>query len=171
MKKLFNIFNKFYYRMISPNLFASKVGVVYGNNCKFRTKKFGTEPYLIKTGNNVHTASGVVFLTHDGGVHCLRNLYDNLHDVDLFGKIEIGNNVFIGQNAVILYNTKIGDNVIIGANSLVKGIIQNNSVYAGSPAKFISSMEHYLEKNIDKLHHTKKLSSEEKKKYLERINL
>jgi acetyltransferase-like isoleucine patch superfamily enzyme len=52
-------------------------------------------------------------------------------------KIIIGNHVWIGWKSTILYNTEIGDGSIIGANSLVKGIIPNNCIAAGSPAKVI----------------------------------
>ena len=33
----------------------------------------------------------------------------------------IGNNVFIGMNAIILMGTNIGNNSIVGAGSVVKG--------------------------------------------------
>lgn len=49
--------------------------------------------------------------------------------------IIIGNNVFIGANCIILPGTIIHENVIIGAGSVVKGEIDENSIYAGLPAK------------------------------------
>lgn len=52
----------------------------------------------------------------------------------------IGNNVWIGANAVILHGVTIGDNSIIGANSVVNKNVKPNSVYAGSPAKFIKKV-------------------------------
>ena len=63
------------------------------------------------------------------------------------GRVKIGNNVFIGAETVILPNVTIGDNVIVGANSTVTHSLSKNSVYAGNPAKKISSMEDFLEKN------------------------
>ena len=56
------------------------------------------------------------------------------------GDIIIGNNVFIGAQSVILPGTEIGDNVIIGANSVVKGKLDANHFYAGSPCKRIKSL-------------------------------
>lgn len=51
--------------------------------------------------------------------------------------IEIGENVFIGCNCLILKGTKIGDNSTIGAGSVISGIIPANCVAAGNPAKVI----------------------------------
>jgi carbonic anhydrase/acetyltransferase-like protein (isoleucine patch superfamily) len=51
--------------------------------------------------------------------------------------VQIGNNVFIGANCVILPGTKISDNVVIGASSLVRGILEGNAIYAGNPCRQI----------------------------------
>ena len=59
------------------------------------------------------------------------------------GKIVIGNNCFIGYNAVILKNTEIGDNCIIGARAIVKGKVPSGTVWAGCPAKQICTIEDY----------------------------
>ena len=49
--------------------------------------------------------------------------------------IEIGDNVFIGMNSIILMGSHIGNNVIIGAGSVVSGNIPDNSVVGGSQPK------------------------------------
>ena len=54
-------------------------------------------------------------------------------------KIIIGNHVWIGQDATILYNTNIGGGSIIGAKSLVKGTFPNNCVIGGNPARLIKN--------------------------------
>lgn len=46
--------------------------------------------------------------------------------------VKIGNNVWIGENAVILAGTEIGDGCIIGANSIIKGTIPTNSMVVGT---------------------------------------
>ncbi|HUG39955.1 MAG TPA: acyltransferase [Longimicrobiales bacterium] len=51
--------------------------------------------------------------------------------------VEIGNNVFIGANCVILPGTKIPDNVVIGAGSVVRGELDADCIYAGAPARKI----------------------------------
>lgn len=49
----------------------------------------------------------------------------------------IGSYCFIGAGVVILGGTEVEDNVVVGANSVVRGILNSDSIYAGSPAKFL----------------------------------
>lgn len=49
-------------------------------------------------------------------------------------QVIIGNNVWIGENVVILPGTNIGDGCIIGANSVVNTKIAHNSIAVGAPA-------------------------------------
>lgn len=51
--------------------------------------------------------------------------------------VEIGDDVWIGCGCTLLPGTKIGSGSIIGANSLVKGIIPENVIAVGNPAKVI----------------------------------
>ena len=50
---------------------------------------------------------------------------------------EIGNDVWIGRNVVILPGVKIDDGVVIGAGSVVTHDLKSYSVYGGVPARFI----------------------------------
>ena len=56
-------------------------------------------------------------------------------DLPLKGDTEIGNDVWIGQNALILPGVHIGDGAIIGANSVVGGDIEPYTIVAGNPAR------------------------------------
>ena len=58
-------------------------------------------------------------------------------DMQLRGDTVIGNDVWIGQNAVILPGVHIGDGAIIGANSVVGRNIEPYTVVAGNPARQI----------------------------------
>lgn len=51
--------------------------------------------------------------------------------------VVIGNDVWIGENVVILGGVKIGDGAIIGANSIVTKNIEPYSINVGNPAKKI----------------------------------
>ena len=58
-------------------------------------------------------------------------------DMPLRGDTVIGNDVWIGQNAVILPGVHIGDGAIIGANSVVGSDIATYTIVAGNPARVI----------------------------------
>lgn len=120
-------------------------GMKIGKNVRIMSKvDFGSEPYLITIGDNVTLSVGVLFSTHDGGAFVLRNLKEMKNkDINTFGEIKIGNNVFVGAYSVILPNVTIGDNVVIGAGSVVTKSIPSNCVAAGVPCKKIMSLEEY----------------------------
>ena len=58
-----------------------------------------------------------------------------LEDLPLKGDTVIGNDVWIGQNAVLLPGVHIGDGAIIGANSIVGSSVDPYTIVAGNPAK------------------------------------
>ena len=60
-----------------------------------------------------------------------------LSDLPLKGDTVIGNDVWIGQNAVILPGVHIGDGAIIGANSVVGSDVEPYTIVVGNPAKVL----------------------------------
>ena len=56
-------------------------------------------------------------------------------DLPLRGDTVIGNDVWIGQNAVILPGVHIGDGAIIGANSVVGRDVAPYTIVTGNPAR------------------------------------
>ena len=56
-------------------------------------------------------------------------------DMPFKGDTVIGNDVWIGQNAVILPGVHIGDGAIIGANSVVGSDVDPYTIVVGNPAK------------------------------------
>lgn len=115
------------------NRFLRRKGVKIGQNCKVHTVSFSTEPYLVEIGDNARITSGTIFITHDGAVNCFQDEIKG----GIFGKIKLGNNVFVGTNCIILLNTTIGNNCIIGAGSIVRGHFPDDSVIMGNPATVI----------------------------------
>ncbi len=109
-----------------------------------------TVPWLLKIGNNVRITEGVKILTHDYSWSVLKCYSSDVRDsgavLGAQSPVEIGDNVFIGMNTVITRGTKIGSNVIIGAGSVVTRECEDNSVYAGNPAKRIMSIEEFYSK-------------------------
>lgn len=60
----------------------------------------------------------------------------------------------------------IGDNVLIAAGSIVTKSIPSNSVVGGNPAKYICSIDNYLERNFQYNTNSKGLDIMEKKTLL-----
>ena len=69
--------------------------------------------------------------------------------------VSIGNNVWIGGNAVINPGVSIGDNSVIGSSSVVTKDIPDNVIAAGNPCKVLRGIN-----EEDKLYYYKKLKLE-----------
>lgn len=74
-------------------------------------------------GNNCNIATGVTIGQENRGKRR--------------GTPIIGNEVWIGTNAVIVGNIKIGNNVLIAPNSFVNFDVPSDSIVIGNPAKII----------------------------------
>lgn len=104
---------------------------------------FGSEPWLITLGRNVYITAGVTFITHDGGTLILRG---QVPDLEWTAPIDIGDDVYIGVQSIILPGVRIGSRSIVGAGSVVTSDVAPNSVVAGVPARRIQSVDEYLAK-------------------------
>ena len=124
--------------------YARFKGMAVGENCRIYTTTLGTEPWLIKIGNKVTITSGVRFLTHDGSTWLFN---DEKGRRELFKRIVVGNNVFIGINAIIMPGVIIEDNVIVAAGSVVTKSIPSGVIVGGNPARIIGDYKMH-EKNI-----------------------
>ena len=134
--------------------YLKKRGTLIGEdvtlNCKINA--FGTEPYLIKIGNECLLAADVRLITHDGGVDILnKNKYFGDKKMDKIAPVIIGNRVYIGTGAYIMPGVTIGDNVVIGAGAIVVRDIPDNSVAVGVPAKVIESIDEYYQYSIRRM--------------------
>jgi len=141
---------------------ARRMGVIVGSDCRFIDSSPGTfssEPYLIEIGNHV-SMTHVQFITHDGAVWVFRNKEP---DIEFFGRIVIGNNVFIGYGVTILLGTKIGDNSVVAAGAVVKGTFPDGVIIGGVPAKVLCTIEEYYQRNSKRFTHLRALHGNEKK--------
>ena len=82
---------------------------------------------------------------------------------DCFGKVKIGNNVYIGNNSLIMPGVTIGCNVLVAAGSVVTHSVPDNVVIGGNPARIISTFDDYYKKNEQFNVRTKGLNGKEKK--------
>ncbi len=152
----------FYIRGKKSFIFGS--GLTTGHACRFDLD--GTKQTLF-IGKNCEIGDNVHIVAHQKvtiGENCLmaskifisdtnHGTYDNSdphsdpntapNDRRLVTKpISIGNNVWIGENVVVLLGVTIGDGCIIGANSVVNRDIPAGTIAAGSPARVIKTYDY-----------------------------
>lgn len=130
-----------------PKLYAAAGGgITIGDNL-MAERNSSVEAYsggVIRLGNNVFLNSNVKIVARKSitiGDHVMIApnvcIYD--HDHDLHGsdvrnsyvadEIQIGNNVWIGANSVILRGTKLGDNSVVAAGSVVKENVEAGCLF------------------------------------------
>ena len=107
-------------------------GVEIGRNTMISLgAKIDVHKGRIIIGDNCLIAHGATILSHDGALRLISP------GADRAGTVVIGNNVFVGVNAIILRNVTIGDNSVIAAGAVVTKDVPAATVVAGNPAKVI----------------------------------
>lgn len=131
----------------------AKVFHAFGENVYWHSPKIPSEPYMVSIHNNVSIATNVTLLTHDiiPGVLERSAIYNPENEKLKFGgfymdTIEIFDNVFIGANTTILYNTKIGPNAIVAAGSVIVKDVEPGTIVGGNPARVIGYVEDLVKK-------------------------
>lgn len=126
-------------------------GVIsFGKNVKIGDYVHIASASSVKIGDNVLIASHVFISDLDHGSYndreqVLPNTPPDCRKI-YSSPIEIGNNVWIGENVVILKGVKIGNGSVIGASSVVTKSIEENSMVVGSPATIIKRFNENKEK-------------------------
>ena len=108
----------------------SRDKLIIGKFCQIAT---GVEFIMNDANHQMSAVSTFPFYTLDGW----DTEAPSAADMPFKGNTVIGNDVWIGQNAVILPGVNIGDGAIIGANSVVGSNIAPYTIVAGNPAKVI----------------------------------
>lgn len=144
-----------------------KVFADMGEYVRFQPRMVPLYPELIKFHSNIMVGAGVRFVTHDAA-HTVLNRMDLGNFPEMVGCIEVMDNVFIGADVTIMPNVRIGNNVIIGAHSVITKDCEDNSVYAGVPARRIGSFDGFVEKrkagNYATVERNQSISDAEKQK-------
>lgn len=145
-------------RVIDYPFYCWNPNVVIGNNVQLYpgVTFFGDGEIVI--GDNVKIGNNVVInASHDGGIYIgdgtiiAANTYiiDSNHGMSkgiliqdqpvISQSIKIGKGCWIAANCVIGKGALLEDGVVIGANSFANSHFIKDSIYAGSPAKYIKS--------------------------------
>lgn len=162
MRNPIKIINLLYWRYIaSPLAYARHLGVRIGENNLIKKCHWSSEPYLITVGSNCQLTNCQIF-THGGG-NAIRNKYP---DFDAFGRVTIGDWVYIGTNSLIMPGVTIGDNVLVAAGSVVTKSIPSGMVVGGNPARIISNVNEFYQRNKKYDIGSKKLNAKSKKKLI-----
>ena len=146
----------------SPEAYARSIGISIGKNCRIEIREWGSEPYLIRIGNNVAITRGVSIHTHGGG----RSVREKHPDFDVFGKVVIQDWAYIGSFAQIMPGVTIGEGALVAAGSIVTKSVPPHTVVGGNPARILCTVDEYYERNKKFNTNTKQLSSTAKKAFL-----
>ena len=150
-------------RLLSAEKYAKLIGVNIGKENFIPDKNcWSTEPYLITVGSHCAITEGVRIFTH-GGSRAARLKYP---DFDTFGKVVIGDWVYIGSNSLIMPGVTIGDGVLVAAGSVVTKSIPPGVVVGGNPARILSSVDDYIMHNLKFNLNSKRMTAEEKRVFL-----
>jgi len=126
--------------------FYRRGGIKLGNNCLICSYIMTKEPFLLEIGDNVIISTNVSFVTHDRSPKIWNGWGD------LYGRIKIGSNSFIGENATILYGVELPQNSLVAAGSVVtKSFSESYLVLAGNPAKVIGHWDGLKDKYHNKI--------------------
>jgi acetyltransferase-like isoleucine patch superfamily enzyme len=90
----------------------------------------------IVLGHNVWMGPGVKIISAN---HNLLNYY--VYDEE--EPIEIGDNCWLGSNAIILPGVKLGSHVVVAAGAVVTEDFPDNSLIGGVPARLIRALDEY----------------------------
>jgi acetyltransferase-like isoleucine patch superfamily enzyme len=88
----------------------------------------------IEVGRHAMIASGCRFIDHNHGIASGMPMGSQ---PAISAPIRIGNDVWIGANAVILMGAEIGDGAIVGAGAVVTHSVLPGAIVGGVPAKLL----------------------------------
>ena len=123
------------------DLIGNKKTLFVGDNCEMGDMTHIVAYEKVEIGDNVLIASKCFISDTNHGVYKGQNPDSPITEPNkrklVSSPVKIGNNVWIGENVVILAGAQIGDGCIIGANSVVSKETPAGSIVAGVPGRVI----------------------------------
>ncbi len=103
---------------------------------------------LICPGVRIHAATSItigngVMLAHGSYVtdSDWHGIYDRCQPVGKTAPVEIGDNAWIGDRAIVCKGVRVGENSIVGAGSVVVRDVPPNTIAAGNPAVVVRELD------------------------------
>jgi acetyltransferase-like isoleucine patch superfamily enzyme len=132
----------YYCRLEAFSKRKGEVSLIMGENLNIGDYCHISSLERVEFGSNILIGSSVYISDHDHGT----SKYEDLKQVPtdrilISSPVVIGDNVWIGEKAIILKGVKIGRNSIIGAGSVVTKDVPEYSIVVGVPAKVIKTIE------------------------------
>lgn len=124
------------------DIVASNPELIIGDNCEIGENTHITCANRIVIGNGLLTGRRCTITDNSHGESLIENLGVRPRMRKSFSKgpVHIGDNVWLGDNVVVLPGVSIGNGCIIGANAVVTKDIPAYSVAVGNPAKVVKSL-------------------------------
>jgi acetyltransferase-like isoleucine patch superfamily enzyme len=111
----------------------SRQGLKHGRDLNVQRGVDISDPHLVTIGDFVTLGPYAQLVAHDAS-------YRRIIGYTRFGRITIGNRVFVGQRATILPGVSVGDEAIIAAGAVVESDVPPRTIVAGNPAKVVKQL-------------------------------
>lgn len=105
--------------------------LILGRNVQINLNCYIGNNAIVEIGSHTRIAEGVKILTtfHRGL---------NYFGKDVLRPVKIGSGVHLGVAAIVMPGTIIGENVLVAPGAVVSGVLRENGIYAGNPARLVS---------------------------------
>lgn len=128
------------YSRLKLRTFAADAKIIIGDNVGLNGTSITARTKTISIGKGTMTAPNVVIVDSDFHAQWPPENRANNPGFETDEDVNIGENVWIGMNSIILKGVNTGNNSIIGAGSVVSSDIPADCVAAGNPAKKIKQL-------------------------------
>ena len=116
---------------------ASSAEITIGASCGFNGTSIWCRSSRIEIGNRVMIGPNVTIMDSPGHPISPVSRRMKYPEKYLDEPVTIGDDVWIGNGAIVLAGSSIGKNSVVGAGSVVTGPIPANAVAVGAPARVV----------------------------------